>query len=298
MCYPTLTRSVSEVPLPIPTRRASAAAEIPGLVAAKSHPWPRSKTDFNPSPERHRQNAKARFSSAQPRSSRLNRFRASPPAPAEKLSLSAISADNHDVRGCLSQPRFGVSTAQDGPNPCEEPHWPFSSRSSSRSPSDATGAGHENRATHALVDLIRRPGEIHGHNDRDLELSILSREPSTAAQGDQFDSHPGPELAFVLAAQSYRRASALECQSSARAIALHRDAAAYASIALEAPEPISPKARDIHNAAVARLLALAQTGPIVGKSPSRTDCARPCPSLASQPWGRPACLLRSGFVLL
>ncbi len=132
-------------------------------------------------------------------------------------------------------------------------------------------------ATRAFIDLMRRPGEIHGHNDQNLERSILSREPpvgfdgAAGALGDHFDSHPGPELAFILAAQSCRRARALECQSWARAIALHRDAAAYALLALEGPQPIGPKARDIHNAAVARLLALAQKGPIVGKSSARTD---------------------------
>jgi hypothetical protein len=132
-------------------------------------------------------------------------------------------------------------------------------------------------ATRAFIDLIRRPVEIYGHNDRDLEHSILSHEPSVgldAATGeleDQFDCHPSPELAFVLAAQSYRRARALECQSWARAIALHRNAAAYASIALEGPQPIGLRARDIHNAAVARLLALAQKGPIAGRLSARTD---------------------------
>ena len=132
-------------------------------------------------------------------------------------------------------------------------------------------------ATHAFIDLIHRPGDIHGHNDRDLESSILSQEPSVGVDGasgslaQQFDAQPRPELAFVLAAQSYRRARALECQSWGRAIALHRDAAAFASIALEAPEPIGPRARDIHNAAVVRLLALAQNGPIIGKSSPQTD---------------------------
>ena len=131
--------------------------------------------------------------------------------------------------------------------------------------------------THAFVDLIRRPGEIHGHNDRDLEHSILSRDPSVGfaeAAGTldtHFDSNPDPELAFVLAAQSYRRARALECQSWGRAIALHRDAAAYAVIALEGPEELGLRATDIHNAAMARLLALAQKGPILGKSSARTD---------------------------
>ncbi len=45
-------------------------------------------------------------------------------------------------------------------------------------------------------------------------------------------------------------------------------------IALEGPQAIGPGARDIHNGAVGRLLALAQKGPIVGKSSARTDwCA-------------------------
>jgi hypothetical protein len=130
-------------------------------------------------------------------------------------------------------------------------------------------------ATHDLIDLMRRPGEARSRDD--LEFSVLCREGLAESDGagdrlaDRFDAHPSPELALVLAERSYRRARAIECRSWGRAIALHRNAAAYASIALEGPGVIGQRAQEAHNAAVGRLVDLAQKSPIPAKSALRTD---------------------------
>jgi hypothetical protein len=130
-------------------------------------------------------------------------------------------------------------------------------------------------AIHGLIDLMRRPGAARCRDD--LENCVLCSEGlaefdgDDGRSGDWFDAHPSPELALVLAERSFRRARAIECQSWGRAIGLHRDAAAYASIALEGPGVIGQRALEAHNAAVRRLVHLAQKGPILAKSDVQTD---------------------------
>jgi hypothetical protein len=121
-------------------------------------------------------------------------------------------------------------------------------------------------ATHALIDRMSRVDEA--RNRDDLEFSILCRQgvdEVDAAGGLEgwFDTQPSPELALVLAERSYRQARALECRSWGRAIARYRDAGAYASIALQGVETIALRAQETHDAAVARLLVLAQKGPVL-----------------------------------
>jgi hypothetical protein len=120
-------------------------------------------------------------------------------------------------------------------------------------------------ATHALIDCMNRVDEARRRDD--LESYLLSREGLDEFEGavgleGRFATHPSPEIALVLAERSYRQARALECRSWGRAIARYRDAGAYASIALEGMEPIALRAQETHDAAVARLLALAQKGPV------------------------------------
>ena len=130
-------------------------------------------------------------------------------------------------------------------------------------------------ATHGLIDLMRRPGEARSRDD--LESFVLCREGLSEFDGaggrleDWFDAHPSPELALVLAERSHRWARAIECRSWGRAIGLYRDAAAYASIALEGSGVIGQRAQEAHNAAVGRLVDLAQKSPILAKSALRTD---------------------------
>ena len=130
-------------------------------------------------------------------------------------------------------------------------------------------------ATHGLIDLMRRPGEARSRDD--LESFVLCREGLSEFDGaggrleDWFDAHPSPELALVLAERSRRWARAIECRSWGRAIGLYRDAAAYASIALEGSGVIGQRAQEAHNAAVRRLVDLAQKSPILAKSALRTD---------------------------
>ena len=130
-------------------------------------------------------------------------------------------------------------------------------------------------AIYGLIDLMRRPGEARSRDD--LEFSVLCSEGLAEFDGaggrleDWFDAHPSPELALVLAERSLRRARAIECRSWGRAIGLHRDAAAYASIALEGSGVIGQRAQEAHNAAVGRLVDLAQKSPILAKSALRTD---------------------------
>jgi len=121
-------------------------------------------------------------------------------------------------------------------------------------------------ATHALIDCMNRVDEARRRDD--LESYVLSREGLDKYEGageleGWFDTHPSPELALLLAERSYRQARALECRSWGRAIARFRDAGAYASIALEGTEAIALRAQKTHDAAVARLLALAQKGPVL-----------------------------------
>jgi pimeloyl-ACP methyl ester carboxylesterase len=110
----------------------------------------------------------------------------------------------------------------------------------------------------------------------DLGSYLLSREGLDEFEGageleGWFDTHPSPELALVLAEQSYWQARALECRSWGRAIARYRDAGAYASIALEGMEAIALRAGKTHNAAVARLLVLAQKGPLLANLAVESD---------------------------
>jgi hypothetical protein len=121
-------------------------------------------------------------------------------------------------------------------------------------------------ATHALIDCMNRVDEARRRDD--LESCVLSREGLYEFEGaagleGRFDTHPSPEIALVLAERSYRQARALECRSWGGAIARYRDAGAYASIALAGMEPIALRARETHDAAVARLLVLAQKGPVL-----------------------------------
>jgi hypothetical protein len=129
-------------------------------------------------------------------------------------------------------------------------------------------------ATHALIDFGSRAQESRNHDD--VECCVLSCQGLAdvdAAGGleDWFDTQPNPELALVLSERSYRQARAIEGLSWGRAIALYRDAAAYASIALEGPEPIGLRAQGAHNAALGRLLDLSQKGPISVKFNLETD---------------------------
>jgi pimeloyl-ACP methyl ester carboxylesterase len=121
-------------------------------------------------------------------------------------------------------------------------------------------------AAYALRDCVNRAHEALRRDD--LEYSILCSEGLAevdAAGGLEawFDSRPSPALALVLAERSYRQARGLECGSWGRAIARYRDAGAYASIALEGIDAIALRAQEIHDAAVARLVVLAQTGPLL-----------------------------------
>jgi pimeloyl-ACP methyl ester carboxylesterase len=121
-------------------------------------------------------------------------------------------------------------------------------------------------ATHALINFVNRTHEAQMRDD--LESYLLTREGQDEFEGSGglegcFDTHPSPELALVLAERSYRQAHALECRSWGRAIVRYRDAGAYASIALEGTEAIELRAQETHDAAVARLLALAQKGPVL-----------------------------------
>jgi hypothetical protein len=120
-------------------------------------------------------------------------------------------------------------------------------------------------ATHALIDCMNRVDESRRRDD--LGSCLISREgleelEEAGGLEGCFDTRPSPELALVLAQRSYRQARALECWSWGRAIARYRDAGAYASIALEGMEAIALRARETHNAAIARLLALAQKAPV------------------------------------
>jgi hypothetical protein len=129
-------------------------------------------------------------------------------------------------------------------------------------------------ATHALVDCLNRVDEARRRDD--LESYVLNREGLDECGGavgleGRFDTHPCPEIALVLAERSYRQARALECRSWGRAIARYRDAGAYASIALAGTEPIALRARDTHDAAVARLLVLAQKGSVLAGLAHESD---------------------------
>jgi hypothetical protein len=130
-------------------------------------------------------------------------------------------------------------------------------------------------AIYGLIDLMRRPGEARSRDD--LESCILCREGLAEFDGvggrveNRFDANPSPELALVLAERSLRRARPIECRSWGRAIGLYRDAAAYASIALEGSGVIGQRAQEAHNAAVGRLVDLAQKGTILARSAPRTD---------------------------
>jgi hypothetical protein len=129
-------------------------------------------------------------------------------------------------------------------------------------------------APHALIDCMNWVDEARRRDD--LESYLLSHEglDELDAASDLevwFDTHPSTELALVLAERSYRQARALECRSWGRAIALYRDAGAYASIALGGREAIALRAHETHDAAVARLLVLAQKGPIFAVSALESD---------------------------
>jgi hypothetical protein len=129
-------------------------------------------------------------------------------------------------------------------------------------------------ATHALIDCMNRFDETRRRDD--LDSFLLCREGVAEVDADGglegwFDTQPSPELALVLAERSYRQARALECRSWGRAMARHRDAAAYASLAQEGSEAIAVRAQETHNAAVGRLLKLAQQSPTLAKCEPRTD---------------------------
>jgi hypothetical protein len=126
-----------------------------------------------------------------------------------------------------------------------------------------------------VIDHLHRPGKVFSPDD--LELSVLDCEgladsnESSEQLAAWFDAHPSPELALVLAERSYRRAGSLAWRSWGRAIALYRDAAAYASIALEGSDEIGMRAAKVHDASVRRLLELAQKTSILAKSDLRAD---------------------------
>ena len=86
-----------------------------------------------------------------------------------------------------------------------------------------------------------------------------------------FEANPRAESVLVLAQQSLREARAVELRSWGRSIVRHRDAAAYALIAMEGPQEIALAAMEIHNAAVERFIALAQKGPMLAKSACAND---------------------------
>jgi hypothetical protein len=129
-------------------------------------------------------------------------------------------------------------------------------------------------AIHALIDCVSRVDEARRYDD--LESCILSRQglaevDDAGGLEGWFDTQPSPELALVLAERSYRQARALECRSWGRAIALYRDAGAYASIALGGMDAIALRAQETHDAAVAHLLVLAQKGPLLSNLALESD---------------------------
>jgi hypothetical protein len=128
--------------------------------------------------------------------------------------------------------------------------------------------------THAVIECIHRAGQARSDDDVELVLPGHQEAATVDAAGGLegwLDTQPSPELALVLAERSYRQARALECRSWGRAIAGHRDAAAYASLAQEGSEAIAVRAQETHNAAVKRLLELAQQSPIFAKWEPGTD---------------------------
>jgi pimeloyl-ACP methyl ester carboxylesterase len=121
--------------------------------------------------------------------------------------------------------------------------------------------------THAFMDTLHRAAEVRrpgilaqrnlGWSDSD-ELEEGRFQPSESC-----DTQPSPEVAVVLADDSYRQARAIELRDWGKALALYRDAAAYASISLEGSDAISSEAQALHNAALKQLIRLVQQGPII-----------------------------------
>lgn len=116
---------------------------------------------------------------------------------------------------------------------------------------------------HAAADVLRRPVESH-HRDG-LDDLVLEREGLSRSGGDvqeaelasRFDARAEAGPALAMAERSFRRGRAAEGHSWGRAAAAYRDAAAFASAALDDPGPLGSRAVGVHNAAVERLVRLA-----------------------------------------
>ena len=125
-------------------------------------------------------------------------------------------------------------------------------------------------ALNAIGDRAIRPLEVLRHDD--LDEMVLAREGWSRADSDglasAFDRSPDPELALVLAERSYHMARAAEGLAKQRAIALYRDAAAFAVLAIVGSAPVEARAISVHNAAVLHLLRRAQ-GPRLIPAPNR-----------------------------
>jgi len=119
-------------------------------------------------------------------------------------------------------------------------------------------------------DRAGRPLEVLRHDD--LERMVFAREGAgrgcVAALASAFDRRPDPDLALALAERSYREARAADGIPAGRPLALYRDAAAYAALAVGGPAPVEARAISVHNAAVVHLLRRAQ-GPHGLRSPDR-----------------------------
>jgi pimeloyl-ACP methyl ester carboxylesterase len=131
------------------------------------------------------------------------------------------------------------------------------------------------RVRFELAGLIERDRGTDGHDGPEgfghRRADAAGPDVARGELENWVDANPKAELALALAQQSLRSAEAIECRSWGRAIARHRDAAAYASIAMEGPEEVGRAAVEIHNAAVERLLVLAQKGPMLSKSANPND---------------------------
>ena len=116
---------------------------------------------------------------------------------------------------------------------------------------------------HAAADVLSRPVASHRHDGLDgivLEREGLSRtnaDDQEAALASRFDARAEAGPALTMAERSYRRGLGAEGHSWGRAAAAYRDAAAFASAALDDPGPLGSRAVGVHNAAVERLVRLA-----------------------------------------
>ena len=125
---------------------------------------------------------------------------------------------------------------------------------------------HRETLFHEAADRLRRPFDSHRHDGLDafaLDREGLPDSVDGAAEAvlcSRFDASAEAGPALALAERSYRRGRASEGRSWGRAAAAYRDAAAFASVALDDPGPLGVRAVAVHNAAVERLVRLAWGG--------------------------------------